>query len=111
MTPSRKATSSVKIRRTSARIKASIEYLSPFGFCERLSSAERSTSVAELSRGTVHVDGSEVVVDIESTVSFEVSLIGPEGFGEVSVCILAFPFENFLLTFKFVRPAEEPDRN
>ena len=34
--------------------------------------------MAELSRGTVQVDGSEVVVDIESTVSFEVSLIGPE---------------------------------
>ena len=52
--------------------------------------------MAELSRGTVHVDGSEVVVNNELTVSFEVSLIGPEGFGEVSVGILAFPFEVFL---------------
>ena len=65
--------------------------------------------MAELSRGTVHVDGSEVMVDIESTVSFEVSLIGPEAFGEVSVDILAFPFEVFLLIF--VIAAEEPDRN
>lgn len=64
--------------------------------------------MAELFRGTVHVDGSEVVVNIESTVSLEVSLIGPEGFVEMSVGILAFPFEVFLLTFV---PAEEPDRN
>ena len=54
--------------------------------------------MAELIRGTAHVDGSEVVVDIESTVSFKVSLIGPEGFRKVSVGILAFPFEVFLLT-------------
>ena len=38
---------------------------------------QKSTRVAELSRGTVHVDGSEVIVDSESTVSFEVSLNGP----------------------------------
>ena len=37
--------------------------------------------MAVLSRGTVHVDGSEVIVDIESTVSFEVILIGPEARG------------------------------
>jgi hypothetical protein len=65
--------------------------------------------VAELSRGTVHVDGSEVIVDIESTVSFEVSLIGPEGVGKVSVGILPFPFDVFRLTF--VIRAEEPERN
>lgn len=64
--------------------------------------------MAELSRGTVHVDGSEVIVDIESTVSFEVSLIGPKAVTE-SVGILAFPFEIFLLTLAI--PAEEPDRN
>ena len=62
---------------TSARIKALIEYLSPFGFRGRLLSTERSTRVAELSRGTIHVNGREVVVEIESTVSFEVSFIGP----------------------------------
>ena len=61
-----------------AQIKASIVYSSPFDFCRKLSSAERSTIVAELSWGTVHVDGSEVIVDIVSTVSFEVSLNGPE---------------------------------
>ena len=65
--------------------------------------------MAELSQGTVHVDGSEVIVDIELTVSFEVSFIRPEGFGKVSVNILAFPFEVFLLTF--VTPAEERDIN
>jgi hypothetical protein len=64
--------------------------------------------VAELSRGTVHVDGSEVVVDIESTVSLEVSLIGPEGFGKVTV-LVDFPFDIFLLTF--VIPAEKLGRN
>ena len=75
----------------------------------RLSIAERSRRVAELSRGTVHVDGSEVIVDNESTMSFEVSFIGPQDFGEVSVGILLFPFEFFLLPF--VIPAEEPDIN
>ena len=89
----------LEFRHTSARIKASIEYSSPFGLHGRLSSTERSTRVAELFRGTVHVDGSEVIVDIESTVSFEVSLIGPEGFGEVYEGILAFPFEFLPLIF------------
>ena len=64
--------------------------------------------MAELSWGTVHVDGSEVVVNIESTVSFKVSLIGPEGFDEVTVPV-DFPFDIFLLTF--VIPAEELYRN
>ena len=32
--------------------------------------------------GTAHVNGSEVIVDIESTVSFDVSLMGLEAFGE-----------------------------
>jgi len=50
-----------------------------------------------------------VIVDIESTVSFEVSLSGPEGFGTVSVGILPFPFEIFRLTL--VVCAEGPDRN
>jgi hypothetical protein len=72
--------------------------------------AERSTRVAELSCGTGHVGGSEVMVDIESTVSFEVSFIGPEGFSKVSVdSILPFPFDNFPLTF--VISAEEPNGN
>jgi hypothetical protein len=65
------------LRHTSAQIKASIEYASPFGFRGRLSHSERSTRVADLSLGTVHVDGSVVRVDRESTVSFEVSLTGP----------------------------------
>ena len=78
-------------------------YSSPFVFRGSLSSAERSTIVAELSRGTAHVDGSEVIVDIVSTVSFDVSFIGPDSED------FALPLEVFLLTF--VMPAEEPDRN
>ena len=75
----------------------------------RLSIAERSRRAAELSRGTVHVDVSDVIVDSELTMSFEVSFIGPQDFGEVSMGILPFPFEVLLLPF--VIPAEEPDIN
>ena len=88
-----------EFRYTSARIKVSIVYSSPFVFHGSLSSAERSTIVAELSRGTAHVDGSEVIVVIVSTVSFDMSFIGPDSED------FAFPFEVFLM------PAEEPDRN
>ena len=94
----------------SARINASIEYLSPFSLRGKLSHAERSTSVAELSRGTVHVDGSEVIVDIESTVSFDVSLMGLEASGKTSESSTwAFPFAVFLLIFLIL--ADESDRN
>jgi len=87
---------------TSARINASIEYLSPFGLHGKLSQAERST--------TVHVDGSEVIVDIESTVSFDVSLMGLEASSETSESSTwAFPFAVFLLIFLIL--ADESDRN
>ena len=95
---------------TSAQINASIEYLSPFGLRRKLSQAERSTSVAELSQGTVHVNGSEVIVDIESIVSFDVSLMGLEASGETSeLSTRAFPFAVFLLIFLIF--ADESDRN
>ena len=56
-------------RHTLALISTSIEYSSPFGFHGTLSKAKKSTSVAELFQGIVHVDGSEDVVDIELMVS------------------------------------------
>ena len=61
--------------------------------------------MAELSQGTVYVDGSEVIVDIESTASFDMSLIELEASGETSHT-WAFPFLSIFLIL-----ADESDRN
>ena len=64
--------------------------------------------MTELSWGTVHVNGSEVIVEMESTVSFDMSLMGLEASGETSSA-RAFPLAVFLLILLI--PADESDRN
>jgi hypothetical protein len=97
-----------EFRHTSAQINASIKYLSPLGLHGKLSHAERSASVAELSWGTVHVNGSEAIVDTESTVSFDVSLMGLEASSE-TLSTQAFSLTVFLLIFLIL--ANESDIN
>ena len=52
-------------------MKPSIVYSSPFHLL-RISCPERSTKVADLSRGTAHVEGSDVTISRSSTESLEV---------------------------------------